>query len=226
MIKKLIIILVLFLAVPAFGGVSESLFRDGIEVGDDTNYTGVSSGGVTTFHGTAKRHLRLRPSFNVIPQIAHSKPTVVTRGVHHGYSMPVYSSDDEELFFYSIIPSRWDGVSDISVCFATSISQSEDVGDKFQFRLSWDRMTCADPVHETAVDVDVETTVLTSRNAAYDTYMVTFVIDHDAVGHEISAGDLLSWRIYRIAASASSVTGEVIVWVSSDTYETDKIFGE
>lgn len=193
--------------------------------GSASNYLDIDNGGVIALTGTAKRTLRLRPTINVIPQIAQTKPTAATRGVHYGFSMPVYNIDNEELFLYTIVPTRRDGASDFTVCLAVSLGGAEDVGDKFKFQLSWDRITCENVVLDTSVNVEVETTVLTDRNDAYDTYRVDFTIDYDSTGHEISAGDLLSWRIRRIAASALEVTNEVIVWVSSDHYTTDKMFG-
>ena len=36
-------------------------------------------------------------------------PTAVGRGVHRGYSLPIYASDNEELFSCFCIPEDWDG---------------------------------------------------------------------------------------------------------------------
>jgi len=46
------------------------------------------------------------------------------------------------------------------------------------------------------------------------------------LGCVITPGCLLSWRLRRIAASTSEVTAEIVVLVSADSYDVDKMFGE
>jgi len=243
------LILYLLIATPVYGG---TLWINGLETtngtnivnpiitgatitestgrfGDDSNYLDIDGGGVVSMVGTAKRSLMLRPSIDVITQIFHAKPTQYTRGAHKGFSMPIWDSGgnaDEQLFLYSIVPQRWDGVSDLKVCAATILMGAEDVGDKFKFRLLWDCVNCEEVMGDTMVDVDAEITVLTGRSAAYNVYRLEFTIDHDTIGHVITPGCLLSWVLRRVGASASEVTNEIGLFVSSDSYGVNKMFGE
>jgi len=211
-----------------FGSVFKNIFpwirvKTG-QFGDGTNNLSIIDG-VVSMTGTKKRNLQMQPSIDVIAQIAHEKPTEVVRGVTRGFSMPVYNADNEELFLYTIVPRRWDGESDLEICLSTAISGAEDVGDKFKFQLSWDCVNCEEIIGDTPVDVEVETTIVTGRAAAWNVYRVTFVINYDEVGHVITPGALLSWRLRRIAASSLEVTNEVVVFASADSYVVDKMFG-
>ncbi|MBA7559900.1 hypothetical protein ES708_01518 [subsurface metagenome] len=181
-----------------FGGVFKNIFpwmRVGTgQFGDGTNNLTIADG-IVSLAGTKKRNLQLRPQIDVIAQIAASKPTQVTRGISRGFSMPIWDSGgnvNEELFLYSIVPRRWDAVSDLEVCMGVAISGAEDVGDKFKFQLSWDCVNCGEVLGETSVDVEVETTILIGRSAAWNVYRVDFTIDYDATGHIVTPECLLS----------------------------------
>lgn len=181
--------------------------------------------GVVSMTGTAKRSLKLKLNIDVISQIAAAKPTQVIRGINRGFSMPIYAADNEELFATSIVPRRWDGVSDLNVCIAGMLSGLEDIGDKFKFQLSWACVNCEKVMPDTTVDVETETIVLTGRAAAWNIYKINFTIDYDTAGHIITPGCLLSWRLRRIAASASEVTNEIVILVGVQLYDVDKMFG-
>lgn len=181
--------------------------------------------GVVSMAGTAKRSLTLQLNIDTISQIAAAKPTQVVRGINKGFSMPIYAADNEELFATSIVPRRWDGVSDLTASILVMLSGLEDVGDKFKFQLSWDCVSCEGTMSDTTVDVEVETTVLTGRAAAWNVYKLNFTIDYDPVGHVVVPGCLLSWRLRRIAASTLEVTNEIIALVAADSFNVDKMFG-
>lgn len=171
-----------------------------------------------------KGYLRKRLDLDYVTQIAWGKPTLISRGIHKGFSFPIYSTDNEELFGNASIPRRWDGVSNFEVVFLVSTSGIEDVGDKFKFQFSWDRIYCGKVIVDTVVDVEVETTIAIGNSAAWSTYFVIFTIDYDIADHSISESNLLSGRLRRIAASALEVTNEIVVWSAFVNFKVDKIF--
>ena len=59
------------------------------------------------------------------------KPTAITRGVFHGYSLPV-NGGEEALHFRARVPFRWDGITNPWFVAITSILGAEDVGDVFE----------------------------------------------------------------------------------------------
>jgi len=197
-----------------------------LEIGDATNKLVISPSGVVTMEEGAKGILTLRPDFDYTSQIAHNKPTQVTIGIFKGFSLPIYASDNEEIFFRQNVPDRWDGISDILMHIKVALSTGEDVDDKFKLQLSWEHTTVGEAVPTTSNNVEVETTILNGRNAQYSEYEVSFVIDYDidGSGNEILAHELFSGRLRRIAASASEISGEVIVLDWHMHYNVDKMF--
>lgn len=151
---------------------------------------------------------------------AQGKPTPVAIGVFSGYSMPIYNSDDEEIFFGMKVPRRWDGTTNPVVYVFAHLGDTEDVGDKFNFQLSYQsRDYGAGVLVATTNDVPVETTVLTGRNAQYDSYIIEFPID----ATKLCAGCLFEARLRRIAASGNEVSNEVIVTDCYVNMKRDKV---
>jgi hypothetical protein len=169
--------------------------------------------------------LTLRPTLVAGLVAQNSKPTSVTVGAHTGYSLPVYNSDNEELFFRSYVPGRWDGESDITVSVICVLAGAEDVGDKFKLQLSSENKATASGVISTSTsDVPVETTIATDRAAQYSIYKVDFTVDWDAPTVDITASDHIGFRLRRIAASSLECSGEIIVLDCVISYTVDKIF--
>lgn len=135
-----------------------------------------------------------------------NKPTLIARGVFGGYSMPEYAVG-EELLFRMRVPFRWDGTTNPYFVAITSISAVEDIGDKYKFQLEWQSedidAIIPDTVQETLTD---EVTV--SNGNAYYAEIVSFELDATT----IVSGQNWQGRLRRIAASAPSVSNEVIVW--------------
>jgi len=171
--------------------------------------------------------LTLRPVINTGEINKRTVPTQIQRGVYFGYSLPVYNSDYQEVYISQRVPYRWDGTSNIRVKARVALAGAEDVGDKFQLRLSWEHLPCEIEVPDTSNDVDIETIVLVDRNAIYDEYCITFLIDYDidGVGDEVKAGELMAGRLRRIAASSLEATGDIILLASSVEYQIDKFGG-
>lgn len=80
---------------------------------------------------------------------------------------------------------------------------------KFQLRLSWviSDLTGHDVLSTGTTDVDVETT--TGNVAQYTSYKVPFAIASVADG--ATRGNKIGFRVYRIAATANEIAGEVVV---------------
>lgn len=170
-------------------------------------------------------YLTMRPSLVAGKIGAVGKPTHVEIGAHAGYSMPVYSSDDEELFFREYVGGRWDGASNITVSAIVCLAGAEDVGDKFQLQLSWEnKATSSGVISTSTTDVPVETTIATDRAAQYSIYKVDFTVDWDLNNPDIVASDHIAFRLRRIAASSLEVSNEIIVLDVIITYTVNKIY--
>jgi hypothetical protein len=206
----------------------------GIQIGTDADYTAISSGGVITYAGTAKRNLTLRPQLSTsqlikTPPTVSIVPTPISLGAFTGFSMPVYNADGEELFFRMRVPYRWDGSTNpyFKIIVALSNAAGEDVGDKFQFQLSWNNTSVTGAIEADTVDVLTETTIITDHSAQYSTYSVVFEMDYDNAGLQqtMVARNELVGRVRRIAASSLEVTGEIydMDWITGWT--VDKVFG-
>ena len=199
-------------------------------VGDDTNYFEISSTGVATMAGTAKRKLTLRPSLDMAAVGQNEKPTIVTVGAFQGFSLPIWATpaqDDEELFFRMRVPYRWDGVSDIVFRVLACLSGAEDIGDDFNLQLSWEHATTVGAVAATTNDVPVQTEIVAGRVAQYSNYEVSFTIDYDidGEGNEITAGEILGGRLRRVAVAGTEVDNEIIILDSVVEYQIDKLYG-
>jgi len=77
--------------------------------------------GPTTLTDGGQVWLEFRPSLDFSSVRANGKPTWVTRGLFGGFSLPVFSADDEELYFEMCTPGRWAG---------TAWTYLQDVGDE------------------------------------------------------------------------------------------------
>ena len=184
-----------------------------LQIGDGTNYLQINSTGETLLVGTAKRKITLRPELDHTAQLAHAKPTQIAIGVFKGFSFPIFNNDDEELFYKVRVPYRWDGESDIFCDCTVTLVDAEDVGDKFQFRCSWEHISHDGTTVNTSNDIDTEVTVVTGKTAQYSNYHLHFAVDYniDDSGNEIQSDELLNFRIRRIAASGSEVDNEIIL---------------
>ncbi|MFA5377349.1 MAG: hypothetical protein WC455_16480 [Dehalococcoidia bacterium] len=218
-------------------------YINGVTIGDETpapgrfgealNYFDISSGGIATFAGTAKRGLTLRPQLSST-QLVKTAPTVsiiptpVSLGAFTGFSMPVYNADGEELFFRMRAPYRWDGTTNPYFKMIVALSAAEDVGDKFRFDLDWNNTSITGMIESDTVNVPTEITVGSGHSAQYSTYSVSFELDYDNAGLQqtmVSRNNLVG-RIRRIAAGAPQASNEIYVldWITQWT--VNKIFGE
>ena len=171
-------------------GVPVEEFFDKIPVptrfGDDTDYLDITDG-VVTLGGTAKRTLTLRADLDYTRITAQGKPTAVTIGIFHGYSMPLYAAD-EELFFNENVPGRWDEASDITFHVLVALALAETADETFKFQFSWNQVGETDVVPATSHDTIHEITVVDGTQ--YATYMLEFTLDYNVdVGDPIACHD-------------------------------------
>lgn len=135
-----------------------------------------------------------------------NKPTLITRGMFGGYSLPEYAAS-EELLFRMRVPHTWDGSTNPHFVAITSISGAEGVGDKYKFQLEWSSGDIGAIIPDTTTETLTDE-VTVSNGTAYYAEIIDFELDATT----IVGGQNLQARLRRIAASASSVTNEVIVW--------------
>ena len=169
--------------------------------------------------------LTLRPQLYAGRVGGVAKPTFVVLGAYAGYSFPIYASDEEQLFFRESIPGRWDGASNINAYAVVMLSAAEDVGDKFQFQLSWaSHVTGSGALASAAKDARASQAVAAGRSAQYSIYVLTFVVGYTLPTPDLAAGDHFGGRIRRIAATAPQVSNEIILLDFYMTYNVNKIF--
>lgn len=170
--------------------------------------------------------LLVRPDFDSSSTIGSGKPTQVTIGANNGFSLPIYNNDNEELFTQAVVPCRWDGKSNIVCEVIFALAGAEDVGDKFQLQLGWDSVEkSSDTLATVTQDVTYNGAVVTGRTAQYSVYTATFTINYTAIaGKPIVCRNLLDYRIRRIAAPATQISGELIVISSTLRFTVDKMF--
>jgi len=199
-----------------------------LTVGNDTDYLDISSGGVISLVGAAKRKLTLRAEVNVdeVKKQAVPLQAQIGAGAFFGYTMPIYAADHEELYFKENVPGRWDGASDVTIHFLVCLEDAEDVGDYFKFQLSWNHSQVDEPVPVATNDETDEIIVVAGRNAQYDAYQLEFTLDWDAngVGHEMLSHDLLSARLRRVDATNPDITNDILVMDWHSEYTVDKMF--
>ena len=186
------------------------------------DYLDVSTTGVVTLAGAAKRHLTLRPEINVDEIKKQAVPVQVEVGSFFGYTMPIYAADHQHLHFKQVVPGRWDGASDAVADIFCCLSGAEDVGDYFKFQVNWEYAEVGEVVPATSHPVDVEQIVLAGRAAQYDIYKLEFAIDLDGEG--ATSFDLLALELRRIDATDPDVTGNIIVLDWHVHYQVDKMF--
>lgn len=146
------------------------------------------------------------------------KPTLINRGVFSGYSLPVWSSDQEELYFRMRVPFRWDGTTAPFFCAITSITGAEDIGDKYKLQLEW----AAEDVEHVIPDAAHET--LTHEITVADgTAFYSEILLFEFTPATLVSGQNLQARLRRIASAAPAVTAEIAVWHWCTRWKMNKL---
>lgn len=202
-------------------------FSDQITIGTLTNGITLDPDTGITFSGTAERHLSMRPFLVLGKNTNPFKPTVVQYGAYSGYSLPIYASDDQELFFNEYVAGRWDGASDLSVSIIGYLASAEDVDDDFNLSLDWAcQTTGSGAISNSAKTVYQVTNIATGRSAQYSMYKVDLPIDWDYPTPDLAASQIFSARLYRTAVGAGNteMTGNFVACLVMIQYKVDKVF--
>ena len=160
--------------------------------------------------------------FNYTQITAQGKPTLVSRGLYFGFSLPVYNSDDEELFTCQCMPEDWDGVTDPLIYVGGWLDTANDT-KKFNMQCSAETiaMSANDVVPDATNDYPVETT--TGDWAQYTSFKIAFTLDASAMG--IVTAQPIAIRLRRLAASTAEIAGEVVVEGAMLVYVANKLGG-
>lgn len=165
--------------------------------------------------------IELRPDLDFETVRAQGKPTQVSRGVTHGFSLPIYNNDNEELYLATYIPFRWDEASDIIVHIHCYLDTA-NVDKRFNIQLSWKNFSDGDIIPATSNDLTTETQ--TGAVAQYKSYYVHFIIDYDiAPADPVISSDELHLRIRRLAASADEIAGKIVITHVGVTFQRNKL---
>jgi len=135
---------------------------------------------------------------------ATTKPTHASLGAYQGWSLPVYNTDDEELFSCTCIPMDWDGTSAFTMLLGGWLDTANDT-KKFQLQLSHAHAAANATLSDAVADVPIETD--TGNAAQYKFFILQFTI---AVG-TYTAGEAIAIRVRRIAATSVEIAGEFVV---------------
>ena len=172
--------------------------------------------------GDAKVYKEATFTFNYTRIVAQGKPTLVNQGVFFGWSLPVYNTDDEELFTCKCMATDWDGTTDPIIHIGGWLDTA-NTAKKFKLQVSVETADYVgnDALPATTNDYEVETT--TGTWAQYTSFKITFTIDASAVG--LAVGQPLGIRVRRIAASTAEITGEVVIEGLAVQYVVDRLGG-
>ena len=174
-----------------------------------------------TLTGDGLVTIELRTSLDYSRILGNSKPTKITRGLAQGFSLPIYSADDEELYFSLCVPNRYDEASDITV-HVHGWLDTANTDKNFQLRLEWEHISVGDIVPVTSNEVNVETD--TGIASQFQCFEISFTINYDIdTPDNIIADDMLAMRLYRIAASENEMAGEIVISHIGVVFRRDKL---
>jgi hypothetical protein len=146
-----------------------------------------------------------------------NKPTLISRGVWGGYSLPEYAAG-EELKFRMRVPHLWDGVTNPYFVAISSISATEDIGDKYRMQFEWEAEDILHVIPDTIAETLTDEVTVADGTAFY-AEIISFELDATT----LIAGQCLQARLRRIAASSSSVSNEIIIWHWDTRWRINKV---
>jgi len=178
--------------------------------------------------GSQARSIRLRPELDQAKTMGAGAPTPAEVGVFPGFSIPTAGAN-EVLYYRICTPRRWDGVSNINVhvhaCLAVAVvGASTD----FAFTDSWEHYAEGAVVPVTSNDVTCDDVATGADAVQYQSFNIDFTIvyDIDGGGNEIKIGEIIGFKLDRVApVSANDYAGEIIVLGVHCDFQCDKSLG-
>ena len=165
-----------------------------------------------TFGGGGKFWTSREPFLDENTANVQGKPTLVSRGIFNGYSLPIWNAGGnvhEELHYRLRVPHRWDGVTAPSFYAISSISVGELVDSKYKVQVEWTSKDVEHVIPNTVSEVvTCEVTCSEGKNAAYYAQILVF----EANPATMVSGQNIQIRVRRVAASADEVANEIIIY--------------
>lgn len=169
--------------------------------------------------------LTMRPTLVAGRIGAITRPTPIEVGSHAGYSLPIWNSDDEELFYREYVAGRWDGASNIiaSVICCLVATQTGGVKKYFKLQLSFENQPMSGVITVSTHDIPVNVECAVNE-AQYTLHKVDFTVPYNSYSPNIAASDHIGFRLRRITADGTAIADEVIILDCIITYQVNKIY--
>jgi len=144
--------------------------------------------------------------------------------------MPIFNSDDQQVFYTFRCPYGWDGTTNPVFKAMVGIESEETAGKVFQFKLLWNNTSVAGQMVATTLDVlSGDITVLAApRNAALSMYSVSFELDYDSASLQqtLLPRNNMSFCLQRVAkTSGTEIAGNAVLQDAVVEFALDKIYG-
>ena len=146
------------------------------------------------------------------------KPTLANRGLFSGYSLPVWNSDQEELYFRMRVPFRWDGTTKPWFVAITAPVGANDIGEKYKFQLEWVSGDVGEVLPDTIAETLTDEITLVDGSAYYAN-----IIAFELTIATIVSGQKMQARLRRIASAATAIDGEVSVYHWATRWKMNKL---
>jgi len=179
----------------------------------------LTEGYAITLEGDSRLWLEFRPDLDYDTIRGNAGiPTLIQRGIFHGFSLPIWAADAEELYLDICVPDRWDGASNIHVhmdCFV--IGAQDAANDAFNLQLVWENYTPGiDIVPATNNPLTTETT--TGICNQFQSFQVGFEIPFAG----IEGDDMLAFLLRRVdVAIGNEIDGELVIHHVGVIFRTD-----
>jgi len=184
---------------------------DGWAYGDEVTFFTGEEGKVYLEFRPDLDETRIRGNVGIPTGVRIGEPG---EGLFTGYSLPIWNSNDEELYFMHCVPDRWDGESHIIIHIVTALANANEAGNSYQLEMEWEHVT--PDVEE--VPVTLNTTTFTRNiesNTQFECYKDYFLVLYNAdVGDDILADDEIAIRLRRLSVlgvGLKELDGELII---------------
>lgn len=177
--------------------------------------------------------LELRPFLDYTEISGQAEiPTTVYQGLFTGHSLPIWDSDQEQLYYGMCVPDRWDGESDIDIHVYCYLASAQDTDEKaFKLQIEWEHHAVGAVIPDTGNIISVLTENLPNPTAQFTSYKVIFTganavnYDVDGAGSKLLVDENLVMRLRRIAKSGddTEITGELVITHIGLIFHCDKV---